>query len=312
MSKVRGAAAGAWVCALVSATFAAAEPEAPPISAEEFEAKLGYQTGTIELPGGIATIRLPESFRFIGAEGSRRLLVQGWGNPPGSADGVLGMMIPTSSSPLTEEGWGILITFDEDGFVNDDDAAKIDYTKMLKEMKQATVAANEQRKKQGFEPIELVGWAEPPSYDAASHKLYWAKELHFGDAPQNTLNYNIRILGRRGVLMLNAVSSMSQLEAIRGETEGVLAAVEFKPGHRYSDFLPGKDKAAAYGIGGLIAGAVAVKAGLLKALWLGILAFKKFILVGFVALAAWLKKLFSSRAQSKEPTPIESTPIEPT
>ena len=40
---------------------------------------------------GMATFRLPESFRFIGAEGSRRLLVDGWGNPPGSAEDVLGM-----------------------------------------------------------------------------------------------------------------------------------------------------------------------------------------------------------------------------
>ena len=25
--------------------------------------------------------------------------------------------------------------------------------------------------------MELVGWAAPPRYDKATHKLYWAKEL---------------------------------------------------------------------------------------------------------------------------------------
>ena len=50
--------------------------EGPKITAEEFEAKLGYQTGTVQLPGGMTTIRLPPSFRYIGADGSRRLLTQ--------------------------------------------------------------------------------------------------------------------------------------------------------------------------------------------------------------------------------------------
>src|SRR5262245_2614175 len=72
-------------------------------TAEEFEAKLGYQTGTIMLPGGMATIRLPETFRFIGPEGSRRLLVEGWGNPPATAEGVLGMLVPANVSPLAKE-----------------------------------------------------------------------------------------------------------------------------------------------------------------------------------------------------------------
>ena len=33
---------------------------------EEFEANLGYQTGTVTLNGGLATIRVPPSFRFCG------------------------------------------------------------------------------------------------------------------------------------------------------------------------------------------------------------------------------------------------------
>lgn len=45
-----------------------------------------------------------------------------------------------------------------------------------------------------------MGWAEPPSYDAPAHKMYWAKDLLFSGNTEHTLNYNIRILGRRGVL----------------------------------------------------------------------------------------------------------------
>ena len=266
-------------------------PSGPPSPPEEFEAKLGYQTGTVTVKNGMATIKLPASFRFLGPEGSRRLLTDGWGNPPEAAEDVLGMLVPSAHSPLSPEGWGIVITYDEDGYVNDDDAASIDYNKMLKEMQQATEEANETRKEQGFETVRLVGWAEPPSYDRAAHKLYWAKDLVFGAGDDHTLNYSIRILGRRGVLVLNAVANIGQLAAIRSESKNILAAVEFNEGHRYADFLPGKDKAATYGLAGLIVGATAAKAGFFKMLWVGILAFKKVIVVGVIALGAALKRL---------------------
>jgi uncharacterized membrane-anchored protein len=272
------------------------EPKGTRVTAEEFEAQLGYQTGTVTIADGLATLRLPESFRFIGPEASKRLLTDAWGNPPAASEGVLGMLIPAGVSPLTAEGWGIVISFDADGFVNDADAATIDYDKMMKEMQASEAADNESRKKAGFGSAHLVGWAEPPSYDRATHKLYWAKELAFEGSENHTLNYNIRILGRAGVLVLNAVSGMDRLAVIRGETQGVLAAVEFNEGHRYTDYLPGKDKAATYGVAGLIAGAVAAKAGLFKLLWVGILAFKKVILVGIVGLGAWIRRLFTGRS----------------
>lgn len=258
---------------------------------EEFEAKLGYQTGTVSVNGGMATMTLPPTFRFIGVEGSARLLER-WGNPPDAAEGVLGMLIPAAVSPLADGGWGIVITYDEDGFVNDGDAASLDFTKMLREMQASTSEANKERSDEGFAPVTLVGWAEPPHYDAAAHKLYWAKELAFGDSPEHTLNYNIRILGRRGVLVLNAVAGMPQLATVRAETPAVLAAVEFNEGHRYTDYLPSSDKAAAYGIGGLIAGVTAAKAGLFKMVWLGLLASKKLIAAGVMALVAAARKFF--------------------
>jgi uncharacterized membrane-anchored protein len=273
-------------------------PKGPSSTPEEFEAKLGYQTGTVTLNDGMAKIQLPDSFRFIGPEGSRRLLTEAWGNPPGAADDVLGMLIPTAASPLTREGWGIVITYDEDGYVNDSDAAKMDYGKLLKEMQESATESNEERRKQGFDTVRLVGWAEPPSYDRASHKMYWAKDLVFGDGSDHTLNYGIRILGRRGVLVLNAVAPMDQLAAIRGETKNVLTAIEFNEGHRYTDFLPGKDKAAAYGLAGLVLGATAAKAGFFKLLWVGILAFKKVIIVGAVALLGAIKRFFGRTTQT--------------
>ncbi len=282
-------------------------PQAQKETAEEFEAKLGYQTGTVSIKNGLATIRLPNTFRFIGPEGSRRLLTEAWGNPKETAEGVLGMLIPSGVSPMSDEGWGIIITYDEDGYVEDKGAATINYDKLLKQLQDETREANPEREKQGFAPISVIGWAEPPSYDSVAHKLFWAKELAFGEDSSHTLNYNIRILGRRGVLVLNAVAGIHQLSAVHNEARSVLAAVEFNEGHQYSDYLPGKDKAATYGIVGLIAGAAAAKAGFFKVLWVAILGLKKVILVGLVAAGAAMKRFFGNKKAPEEPSASSST-----
>lgn len=289
-------ATGLVLLALAVARLSAQEPKGLSTTPEEFDAKLGYQTGTVTLPGGMATIELPESFRFLDVKGSKKLLTEGWGNPAAASQGVLGMLVPADVSPLSEEGWGIVITFDADGFVNDDDAAKMNYEKLLTEMQEGVDESNKLREKSGFEPVDLIGWAEKPHYDAKTHKLYWAKELAFGGNPEHTLNYNIRVLGRRGVLVLNAVSSMAQLDTIRDETQNVLSAVSFNEGHRYADYLPGTDKAATYGVAGLIAGATAAKAGLFKVMWVGLLAFKKVLVGGAIALFALVKKLLTGKS----------------
>jgi uncharacterized membrane-anchored protein len=166
----------------------------------------------------------------------------------------------------------IIITYDDSGHVSDDDAAGINYDDLLKEMQQATRDNNEARKKDGYEPIELVGWAKPPYYDSAAKKLYWAKRLKFGTGTDadDTLNYSIRALGRTGVLELTVVASMQQLAVVDGRINEVLGMVAFNPGSTYAEFSPGVDKVAEYGIAGLIAGGILAKAGFFKfliALW---------------------------------------------
>ena len=274
----------------VPAGLASAAPAPLGTTPEEFEAKLKYQQGRIELGSGLATLNLGPAFRYLDPEQANRVLVNAWGNPPGSK--TLGMILPSGVSPVEEDGWGIVVTYEEDGYVDDKGAEKLDYAKLLTEMKEDASQANEERVKQGYEKVELVGWAEPPRYDRASHKLYWAKDLKFGTSPDHTLNYNIRVLGRRGVLVLNAVSEVDQLATVKSSMQALLPEIEFNQGHRYADFIPGKDKVAEYGIGALIAGTLAAKAGFFKVLLAGLLAFKKALLLGIAAIGAFLRKLF--------------------
>ncbi len=272
--------------------------------AEALISTLQFKEGQINLGNGLATLNVPAGFRFLGGADAQKIIVQLWGNPPQAQP--LGLLL-NNADPLSRGSWGVIITYNDDGYVKDDDAGKINYDQLLKEMKKGTADANPERTKQGYPPMELIGWAEPPRYDSSSHKLYWARELKFGDATEDTLNYNIRMLGRHGVLVLNAVATMSQLPEIEKATPQILGAVDYNTGHRYADFSAASgDKVATYGIAALVAGGVAAKLGLFKLLWVGILAAKKFIIVGFLAISAWVRKLFGKR--SATPGLNEQTP----
>ena len=259
------------------------------LTPEQLEAQLRYQTGRVTLRHGLATLDLPTDFRYIDPQ-QTDLVLRGWGNPPGSE--TLGMLVPAGVHVLSREGWGVIISYTEDGYVKDDDASKIDYADLLATMQRGTRESNPERAKAGYPTAELVGWAEPPHYDSAAHKLYWAKDFKFSDDSGHTLNYNIRVLGRRGVLVLNAVSSMDRLTAVKQDMGKVIGFVEFNEGHRYADFVPGSDKVAEYGIAALIAGGLAAKAGLFKLLLGALIAMKKVVIVGLAAVAAFLRKLF--------------------
>lgn len=256
---------------------------------QQFLDSLHYRIGTVEVKGGHATLKLTEDFRYLDARDAQRVLEM-WGNPPDKS--VLGMIAPANVSPVDRDGWAVVITYSDDGHIADTDAAKTDYTKMLKDMQDQTRDSNEERKKSGYESVDLVGWATPPHYDAASNKLYWAKDLAFAGQSEHTLNYDIRVLGRGGYLSLNAVANMSQLPLVESKMQNVLAMTDFDAGQRYGDFNASTDKLAAYGIGALVAGTIAAKAGLFAKLFVLILAAKKFIIAGLLVVGAAFKKFF--------------------
>ncbi len=259
--------------------------------AEALAATLRFQRGEVVLKDGLATLKVPDGVEFLNGADAQTVLVKLWGNPPMSAP--LGLLMPVNTGPLSPEAWAVIITYEEEGYVKDQDAEKIDYADLLKQMQKDAREANKEREKQGYASVELVGWAAPPHYDKAVHKLYWAKQLKFSGEGEDTLNYNIRILGRRGVLNLNAVAAMSQLPEIERNAPRVLAAIDFNPGHRYADFSEAAgDKVASYGIAALVAGGVAAKLGLFKGLWVLLLGAKKFVIIGVVALAALVRKFF--------------------
>jgi uncharacterized membrane-anchored protein len=301
--NIRANITAAWIACAAFALPAVAQdpaPEAEPESTESESAApagpdLKYQTGTITLPNKVATLHLGEKYRYLDPNETNKLLMA-WGNESDTT--TQGTIIPVDVEPFSDSGWAVILTYDDDGHIDDSDAAEIDYDDMLKDMQEGTEDYNSERKEAGFEAVHLIGWAEKPHYDASAKKLYWAKELSFEGTPGNTLNYDVRILGREGVLSMNAVAGMDRLEQIRGEMRPLIEVAEFNEGFRYGEFNAKTDRAAEYGLAALIAAGVGAKLGLFAKLGALLLAFKKIIIIGFVALGAFIKKLFGKKDET--------------
>lgn len=275
---------------------------------DSVNATFTYKTGTVKLGSG-AVLEVPKGFRYLDEAQSHRVLEELWGNPKAE---TLGLLVPDTLGPMSPGCWVFDISFEEIGYVKDEDADKIDYNDLLKELQQETREGNAERKKQGYEPIEFIGWAATPYYDKEKKTLHWARELKFGDDSDHTLNYNVRILGRKGVLFMNAIGQMDNLAAIEQNIPAILAATSFEKGEAYADFDPGVDDVAAWTIGGLVAGKVLAKAGLFAVL----LKFGKFIVLGLLGGGAAIWRWITGRRRKEElesgwimPEPKKEEPV---
>lgn len=267
------------------------EYEAYQLLVDSIEQQFTYEYGTIQLSKNgeeLATLEVPKGYKYLNPEQTNYVLVDLWGNPP-QEEQSMGMLLPENMSPLSQDlTFGVEIDYSDEGYINDEDAADIDYDELLEEMQNDAEASNKMRIEQGYGSIELVGWAASPFYDAATKKLHWAKEIKFDESEYNTLNYNIRVLGRGGFINLNAIGDMEALPVFEQDIEAILGSVNFIEGQKYENFDSSIDKVAAYGVGGLIAGKVLAKAGFFAIL----LKFWKFILIGVAGAWMGVKRFF--------------------
>lgn len=276
------------------------------MSEEQFLDSLNFRSGKVVLGGNLATLNLPDNMVFLDGDDAERVLVQAWGNPPDEKP-PLGMILPKGVSPLAEESWAVTVEYEESGYVSDEDAADIDYNDMLKDLQESAKEDNKWRAENGYEPVSIVGWASAPHYDAEGKKLHWAKEVQFGDSDEHTLNYNIRVLGRKGVLVLNFIAGMHQLPQIEQNVPAVLAMTDFNDGNRYADFNPDLDKVAAYGLGALIAGKAAAKVGLFAA---ALVLLKKLWILP-VLLIGWVWRRITGKKAKAQPQVQQQAQAEP-
>lgn len=260
---------------------------------------LTYSTGKIKPEGGHVMLNVPDGFKYLNKEQSKYVLTKLWGNPESSSSEVIGMIFPEASGPFSDSSYAFVITYSEIGYVKDEDADKINYADLLKNIQEDEKAENEKRVKAGYPAVHLLGWAQKPFYDRQRKILHWAKELKFGEEEgANTLNYEIRILGRKGMLSLNAVGKMYDLPLVNKDIAKVLNLASFTEGNSYFDFDPKVDNVAAWTIGGLVAGKILAKVGFFALIAKFLAPLWKFIILAFAGLGAWFKKKLGRKKEA--------------
>jgi uncharacterized membrane-anchored protein len=245
------------------------------------ESPLKWQAGpTVASLGSVAEINVPEGFAFIAGDDTR-LLMEAMQNPKSGRE--VGLLIEKGSD------WFILFEFDEVGYVPDDEKAELDATAMLKSIRAGNDAGNKERREKGWPELTITGWELEPRYNDSTKNLEWA--IRGESQGSNFVNHNTRLLGREGVMRVTLVADPALLPAAMPQFATLIAGFDYTSGHKYAEFKKG-DKMAKYGLTALVVGgasAVAVKSGLFKWLWKG-------LVVAGVAVAAFVKKLISGRS----------------
>ena len=232
--------------------------------------------------GAEATITVPASCLFTGMDGVKAFLEATQNNASGNERGVL--LCPANG---TSDTWFVLFSYDQSGYVRDDEGASLDADAILASVRSGTEAGNRERKRRGWATLTVEGWATKPFYDRATNNLTWAITAHDNEGG-HTVNHSVRLLGRGGVMHADLVTTPEQLAVLVPTFNTMIGGYTYSAGYKYAEWRSG-DKVAAYGLTALVAGGAGValvKSGLLVKFW-------KLIVIGFAALVGALKRLWS-------------------
>ncbi|WP_247661132.1 DUF2167 domain-containing protein [Ideonella alba] len=280
MRTLRHLLAASLLLMLSWAAFAQPADDAQTRARQTWEAaRAAAQAGPASVAlSGQAHLALPAGRLFIPQPHATRLL-QAMGNP-GEDPRLQGLVFPADGGD-----WFMTVRFESAGYIRDDDARDWKADELLQSFTEGTEASNEERLKLGAPALEILGWAQPPAYDAGTHRLVWAmKSREKGQTGEDDLgvNYNTYLLGREGYFSMNLVTGLKDLPKYQADGQALLAALAFDEGKRYADFDASTDKVAEYGLAALVLGAGAKKLGLLAVVGAFLAKFAK---LGFLALA---------------------------
>ena len=249
--------------------------------------ELGPTKGQI---GANASIQVPDGYAFLGPAGEREFNRITENSESGVEEYILAKQ---------DLSWIAFFSFDLVGYVKDDE--KLDPDELLSSVTEGTEASNEERKANGWDPIHVTGWSFKPQYDSGIKSLEWAFRLKGEHSSGETINYNTRLLGRRGVMQVLLLTSPEELQASVTDFKSKLPGFAFTAGENYADFRAG-DHVAEYGLAALVTGgaaAVAAKKGFFAAIGLFLLKMWKLLLIGVVAVGAGFRKFFGGKDVDK-------------
>lgn len=242
---------------------------------------------------GQAVLKLPADRVFIPQPHATKLL-NAMGNP-GEDPRLQGLIFPADDNA----GWFMTMRYEDSGFIKDDDAKDWNAEDLLKSYREGTEENNKERARMGVAEMEILGWAQPPTYDAGTHRLVWAMKSRDKGATSDEdlgVNYNTYVLGREGYFSMNLVTSLDELAAHKPEAHALLDAMNFVDGKRYADFNASTDHVAEYGLAALVLGAGAKKLGLLAVIAAFVAKFAKVGILLLAGLGLAIRRLFGKKA----------------
>ncbi|MGS0894704.1 DUF2167 domain-containing protein [Burkholderia stagnalis] len=243
-----------------------------------------------------AVLKLPPGESFVPAAEAGRYL-RAMGNSINESK-LVGIVLPDAP----DADWMSVVSFEPSGYIRDDDAKDWKADELLQSLQAGTDASNPSRKERGLPEFEVVGWAQPPAYDANTHRLVWSAVMRDKGAAANPasdgVNYRTLVLGRDGYLSLTMASNLADLPKYRSSADDLLAHISFKDGKRYADFNQSTDHVAEYGLAALIVGVGAKKLGLLALIGAFALKFFKIGAIALLAAGAGLKRFFGRKPKA--------------
>jgi uncharacterized membrane-anchored protein len=238
--------------------------------------------------GAVAELQLESGYLFLDAKDTRTLM-EDMGNMTDGSE--LGLVTAADENAT----WFVIFERRDVGYVRDDDKDDIDADALLESIREGTEEANRVRAERGISALHVVGWQEAPRYDEATNNLTWAI-LGRDDDGGDVVNFNVRLLGRRGYVSATLVDDATQIVLARPHLDRLLGSFSYTTGNRYAEFREG-DKIAKYGLAALVvggAGAAAAKTGLLAGLFKLIAKGGKAIILLVVGALAALRKILAS------------------
>lgn len=267
------------------------------------DAKAASTAGPASVPlTNQATLAIVDGQVFIPQPQAGKLL-NAMGNP-GQDSALQGLVFPNDNAP-----WFMTIRYESSGYVKDDDAKEWNADDLLKSYREGTEASNEERKKMGVPGLEILGWAQKPAYDSATHRLAWAMSSRDIGAAENEpqgVNYNTYALGREGYFSMNLVTGLAELPTYKPQAHGLLDALQFNDGKRYADFNSSTDKVAEYGLAALVVGVAAKKLGFFAVAAVFLAKFAKVIALAVVAFGGTAMKFFGKKKSAPAPAVAET------
>jgi len=156
-----------------------------------------------------------------------------------------------------DTGSEIVFSWYPEGFVRSDDWADVNADSFLQQMKEKDAGANRIRASKGLLTLSTLGWLEKPHFNEDTHTVSWRIDA-VDSSGHKVVNAVALKLGRYGFERIVWIADPADV----GDKNDLLLAVNnhrYDDRARYADYVAGTDHAAAYGIAGLVAGALGVK-----------------------------------------------------